>query len=417
MPYTPFTVSRRIAPAACAFLSVAFSATGLAPRAAAADRMTELRQQMVDENVVAAGVKNPRVIAAMRATPRHEFVPEDKREQAYFDMALPIGYGQTISPPFVVASMTEHLDPQPTDRVLEIGTGSGYQSAVLSPLVKEVYTIEIQEPLGIRARQTLNRLNYKNINTKIGDGYQGWPEKAPFDKIIVTCSPEKIPQPLVDQLREGGRMIVPVGQRFQQVLYLYRKSRGKLERQAIEATMFVPMTGTAESLRQVQYDAEHPALVNGGMEKSTLIAGVPDGWYYVRQGRLEQDDHAPEGRQYLTCTNNEPGKFAQALQAIGVDGRRVHELEISLWVRGRDIRQPRFKPGQRPRLIVNYYDENRALISDDALGPWTGTFEWVEKRDRLRVPEEARVAVIYVGMLGATGEISFDDVRVRAVGP
>lgn len=411
MPCSPFHRRRRI------LLVTGCVAVAIVPLnrpAAAADRMTELRQQMVDETVVAAGVKNPRVIAAMRATPRHEFVPAADRKEAYYDMAIPIGHGQTISPPFVVASMTEQLDPRPTDRVLEIGTGSGYQAAVLSPLVKEVYTIEIQEPLGIRARQTLNRLNYKNINTKIGDGYQGWPEKAPFDKIIVTCSPENIPQPLVDQLREGGRMIVPVGQRFQQVLYLYQKVRGKLKREALEATMFVPMTGTAESLRQVQYDAEHPAVVNGGMERSTLIAGVPDGWYYVRQGRLEQSDRAPEGRQFLTCASRETGKFSQALQAFGVDGRKIRELEVSVWVRGRDIRPPLLRPAQRPRLILNFYDENRAPIDSEALGPWTGTFDWVEKRDRLPVPEEARVAVLYIGLAGATGEISFDDIRVTA---
>lgn len=409
---------RRISPAtACAILAVASVVSGLARPAAAADRMEALRQQMVDETVVAAGVKNPRVIAAMRATPRHEFVPADDRKEAYFDMAIPIGHGQTISPPFVVASMTEHLDPQPTDRVLEIGTGSGYQAAVLSPLVKEVYTIEIQEPLGLRARQTFNRLNYKNIHTKIGDGYLGWPEKAPFDKIIVTCSPENIPRPLVDQLREGGRMIVPVGQRFQQVLYLYHKQRGKLVREAIEATMFVPMTGTAESLRQVQYDAEHPALANGGMEQSTLIAGVPDGWYYVRQGRLEQSDSAPQGRRFLTCTNRETGKISQALQAFGVDGRKIRELDVSLWIKGRDIRTPPFQPAKRPRLILTFYDENRGPIDQEAMGPWTGTFDWVEKRARVPVPEEARVVVLYIGLLGATGEISFDDVRVAAVSP
>ena len=414
MPCLPRFRCQRISLAtACAILSSP-SIAALSHPAAAADRMTELRQKMVDETVVAAGVKNPRVIAAMRATPRHEFVPADDRKEAYFDMAIPIGHGQTISPPFVVASMTEQLDPQPTDRVLEIGTGSGYQAAVLSPLVKEVCTIEIQEPLGIRARQTLHRLNYKNITTKIGDGYLGWPEKAPFDKIIVTCSPENIPRPLVDQLREGGRMIVPVGQRFQQVLYLYHKMHGKLQREALEATMFVPMTGTAETLRQVQYDSEHPALVNGGMEKSTLIAGVPDGWYYVRQGRLDPSGRAPEGRQFLTCTNQEPGKFSQALQAFGVDGRKVRELDVAVWVRGRDIRAPRFQPDKRPRLILNFYNENRAPIGQEALGPWTGTFDWVEKHDRLPVPEDARVVVLYLGLLGATGEISFDNVRVTA---
>ena len=152
---------------------------------------TEARNKMVDDEIVAAGVTNARVIDAMRDTPRHEFIPLAQRPHAYLDMALPIGDGQTISPPFVVAYMTESIDPKPGDKVLEIGTGSGFQAAVLSPLVKEVYTIEIVPTLGHRAEKTLQRLGYSNVHVKVGDGYQGWKEHAPFDKIIVTCSPEK----------------------------------------------------------------------------------------------------------------------------------------------------------------------------------------------------------------------------------
>ena len=156
----------------------------------------QLANEMVDKEIVAAGVKNERVIRAMRDTPRHEFIAANQHDRAYLDMALPIGNGQTISPPFVVASMTEAIDPQPNDRVLEIGTGSGYQAAVLSPLVKDVYTIEIVDDLSKHATRTLKRLHYDNVHTRSGDGYKGWPEAAPFDKIIVTCSPEKVPQPL-----------------------------------------------------------------------------------------------------------------------------------------------------------------------------------------------------------------------------
>jgi protein-L-isoaspartate(D-aspartate) O-methyltransferase len=199
-----------------------------------------LASKMVDEEIVAAGVKNERVIRAMRETPRHEFVPANQRKFAYYDMALPIGEGQTISPPFIVASMTEAIDPQPADRVLEIGTGSGYQAAVLSPLVRDVYTIEIVAPLARRAERVLQRLDYKNVHTRTGDGYQGWAEAAPFDKIIVTCSPEKVPQPLVEQLNDGGLMIIPVGQRYQQTLYLMRKVAGELQREALRPTLFVP---------------------------------------------------------------------------------------------------------------------------------------------------------------------------------
>ncbi|MCA9155301.1 MAG: protein-L-isoaspartate(D-aspartate) O-methyltransferase, partial [Planctomycetales bacterium] len=187
------------------------------------------RKRMVDEVIIGAGVQDPKVIAAMRSTARHEFVSAKYHPQAYFDMALPIGDSQTISSPFIVAYMTESLDPQPTDRVLEIGTGSGYQAAVLSSLVRDVYTIEIVESLGKRAERTLKRLRYDNVHTKVGDGFLGWAEHAPFDKIIVTCSPEKVPHPLIDQLREGGLIVIPVGERYQQTLYLMRKKDGKLE--------------------------------------------------------------------------------------------------------------------------------------------------------------------------------------------
>lgn len=174
-----------------------------------ATQFESARHRMVDEVVAGAGVKNPRVLQAIRDTPRHEFVAMNLRKQAYFDMALPIGFQQTISSPFIVAYMTESLDPQPTDKVLEIGTGSGYQAAVLSPLVKEVYSIEIVEGLGRKAERTLKQLRYTNVFTKVGDGFKGWPEHAPFNKIIVTCSPEGPPQPLIDQLAEGGLMVIP----------------------------------------------------------------------------------------------------------------------------------------------------------------------------------------------------------------
>jgi protein-L-isoaspartate(D-aspartate) O-methyltransferase len=177
----------------------------------------------------------------MATVARHEFVPAAMRPFAYRDEPLPIGYGQTISQPFVVAFMTERLDPKPTDRVLEIGTGSGYQAAVLSLLVAEVYTIEIVEPLAQRARADLERLGYNNAKVLAGDGYKGWPEHAPFDAIIVTCAPEHIPQPLVDQLKEGGRMAIPVGPPGLQRLYLLQKRGTGLEQRAVLPVCFVPM--------------------------------------------------------------------------------------------------------------------------------------------------------------------------------
>ena len=177
------------------------------------------RKKMVDEDIITCGIKNQRVIQAMIDTLRHEFVPSQYRKQAYYDSAIAIGEAQTISSPFIVAYMTECLDPQPTDRVLEVGTGSGYQAAVLGEIVDQVYTIEIVEELGRNAAKTLKRLDYDNVHVRVGDGFQGWPKYAPFNKIIATCSPERVPQPLIDQLAEGGLMIIPVGERYQQSLY------------------------------------------------------------------------------------------------------------------------------------------------------------------------------------------------------
>jgi protein-L-isoaspartate(D-aspartate) O-methyltransferase len=201
------------------------------------------RKTMVEEQLAAPGrdIRNRRVLDAMAAVPRHEFVPKALWKFAYSDDPLPIGYGQTISQPFIVAFMTEQLDPKPTDRVLEIGTGSGYQAAVLSRLVAEVYTIEIIEPLAKRAEADLKRLGYNNVKVLAGDGYQGWPEHAPFDAIIVTCAPDHIPQPLVGQLRDGGRMIIPVGPSDNQQLFLLQKLGTEVEQQAILPVRFVPM--------------------------------------------------------------------------------------------------------------------------------------------------------------------------------
>jgi len=201
------------------------------------------RKRMVEEQLASPGrdIKDRRVLDAMTAVPRHEFVPGIVRRFSYWDEPLPIGYGQTISQPFIVAFMTEKLDPKPTDRVLEIGTGSGYQAAVLSRLVAEVFSIEIIEPLARQAEAVLSRLGYHNVKVLAGDGYQGWAEHAPFDAVIVTCAPDHVPQPLVDQLRDGGRMIIPVGPLENQELYLLQKQGSKVERKAVLPVRFVPM--------------------------------------------------------------------------------------------------------------------------------------------------------------------------------
>jgi protein-L-isoaspartate(D-aspartate) O-methyltransferase len=207
------------------------------------------RERMVKEQVAMRGVTDERVLRAMRKVPREQFVPEQMGGQSYSDGPLPIGYGQTISQPFVVAFMTEKLGLRPTDRVLEIGTGSGYQAAILAELAAKIYTIEIVEPLGKRAAQTLQRLGYKNVQVKIGDGYQGWPEYAPFDAVIVTCAPDHVPQPLVEQTREGGRIVIPVGPAGDQTLYLLEKKNGRLEQRNVLPVSFVPMTGEASRPR------------------------------------------------------------------------------------------------------------------------------------------------------------------------
>jgi protein-L-isoaspartate(D-aspartate) O-methyltransferase len=198
---------------------------------------------MVEEQLRPRGIKDQRVLIAMGKVPREEFVAVNLRSQSYSDSALPIGHNQTISQPFIVAFMTEQLHLQPTDRVLEVGTGSGYQTAVLATLVKDVYSIEILEALAKESSARLARLRYRNAHVKQGDGYQGWPEVAPFDAIIVTCAPDKVPQPLTQQLKEDGRMIIPVGSGIDQQLYLLEKKHGQLAQTAILPVRFVPMMG------------------------------------------------------------------------------------------------------------------------------------------------------------------------------
>lgn len=350
----------------------------------------------------------------MRATPRHEFVPFAQRKYAYLDIALPIGESQTISPPFIVAFMTEQLDPRPTDRVLEIGTGSGYQAAVLSSLVREVYTIEIVEPLGRRAARTLKRLHYDNVHVKVGDGFKGWPEHAPFDKIIVTCSPERIPAPLVAQLREGGRMIIPVGERYQQNLYLLKKRRGKLVTESLEPTLFVPMTGAAERGRRIKPDPSRPEIRNGGFESAVGDPPSPANWHYQRQLELVVDNLAPSGKNYVKFSNAHPGRGCQALQGMALDGRKVKQIEIALRVRGNQLR-PGQTARQMPLLAISFYDENRGYLGDGVVGPWRGTFDWQTERARIAVPIRAREAIIRIGLLGAVGELSVDDIQLTVV--
>lgn len=204
-----------------------------------ADSFYEARKRMVEEQLA----EFPRsIVAAMAQVLRHEFIPPDKRTLAYADGAVPIGYGQTISQPWIVAMMTTQLNPQPGARILEIGTGSGYQAAVLAQLGAEVYSIEILEPLAQRAKETLERLGCNNVQLRTGDGHHGWPEAAPFDGVIVTCAPESVPRPLIVQLKESGRMLVPVGPPGDQDLFVFQKHQGQLIELVRIPVRFVPMT-------------------------------------------------------------------------------------------------------------------------------------------------------------------------------
>jgi protein-L-isoaspartate(D-aspartate) O-methyltransferase len=207
------------------------------------DSFIAARTAMVSRQIAGRGVRDTRVLAAMRDVPRHLFVPPDLQSSAYDDRPLAIGHGQTISQPYIVALMTEIVRPQASDRALEIGTGSGYQAAVLSGLVSHVYSIEIVEPLAREAERRLKSLGYANVTVRTGDGYAGWPEMAPFDRIVVTAAPDHVPQPLVDQLRPGGRLVIPVGSIFegQELQLLEKNTSGQVRTEHITPVAFVPL--------------------------------------------------------------------------------------------------------------------------------------------------------------------------------
>jgi protein-L-isoaspartate(D-aspartate) O-methyltransferase len=227
----------------CLALLAATFASGASCQKRQMEDYEAARERMVEKQIKARGITDQGVINAMLKVPRHLFVPENYRHYAYSDTPVPIGHGQTVSQPYIVALMTEKLNVSSADRVLEVGTGSGYQAAILAEIVKEVFTIEIIEPLGKSAEARLKELGYDNVHVRVGDGYLGWPEEAPFDRIIVTCAPTDIPQPLVDQLKEGGIMMIPVGTAGFQYLYRVKKYMGEAETEEVIPVSFVPLTG------------------------------------------------------------------------------------------------------------------------------------------------------------------------------
>ena len=208
----------------------------------------EARRRMVERDLRGPGrdIKDKRVLEVMGRVARHRFVPKHLQWEAYRDYPLPIGHDQTISQPYIVALMTQLAQPKPKSRALDVGTGSGYQAAVLAELCKEVYSIEIVKPLAEEAKKRLKKLGYKNVTVRHGDGYRGWPKHAPFDVIIVAAAPDHVPQPLVDQLAPGGRMVIPVGNWWQNLLLIEKLKDGTLRRKSVAAVAFVPMTGEAE---------------------------------------------------------------------------------------------------------------------------------------------------------------------------
>jgi protein-L-isoaspartate(D-aspartate) O-methyltransferase len=222
-----------------------FNGSDAGPPSSDPTRQAE-RERMVERQIVARGVKDTAVLRAMRQVPRHLFVPVSYAPQAYRDGPLPIGHGQMISQPYVVAFMAEALRLRGDDRVLEVGTGSGYQTAVLAELARDVFSIEIVEPLAERAAAKLKELGYSNVQVRADDGYQGWPEHAPYDAILVSAAPDHIPQPLVNQLAVGGRLILPVGKKFFQSLLLIQRTPSGYERTTLLPVAFVPMTGEAK---------------------------------------------------------------------------------------------------------------------------------------------------------------------------
>jgi protein-L-isoaspartate(D-aspartate) O-methyltransferase len=242
------TAVARARPLAAALLLACTPARAPAPDAAGADGAAAARARMVEDQLRARGLHDPRVLDAMRRVERHRFVPEALAGQAYADHPLPIGHGQTISQPYIVALMTEEARLRPDARVLEIGTGSGYQAAVAAVLAREVWSIEIVEPLAREAAARLAALGYRNVTVRAGDGYRGWPEHAPFDAILVTAAPPEIPQPLLDQLAVGGRLVAPVGEASQELVVVERTAGG-LSRRTIIPVRFVPMTGEAQRAR------------------------------------------------------------------------------------------------------------------------------------------------------------------------
>ncbi len=373
--------------------------------------MQEERDGLINNVLIPGGIRDARAIEAIRFTPRHTFVPDALRDESYKDKALPIGEAQTISSPYIVAVMTEALETHPEDKVLEIGTGSGYQAAVLSPLVKDVYTIEIVEPIAKETTEFLKSLGYENIHTKIGDGYLGWAENAPYQKIIVTCSPESVPQPLIDQLDENGLMVIPVGKRYQQLLHVFRKQSGKLVSLSTRPTLFVPMTGQAEDLRQGK-EPKGVVLINGDFEDKIVNKGFIPGWYYEFNAKLTKDDKSPFGANCIEFSSQKGETPSLLIQGLKIDGRETPIITFKGAAIAENV-QGGATPQEAPVINLQLLDENREYIGSYWLGPFTGTSKWKVEEQTVRIPPNCREALVQIGLFGATGTVRFDGISIK----
>ena len=373
-----------------------------------------LREKLVTNVLIPNGIKDPRVLNSMGTTPRHEFVPPKYKAQAYQDIAIPIGASQTISSPFIVAFMTQALNPQSTDRVLEIGTGSGYQAAILSPLVQDVYTIEIVEKLGLETTDLLEKLNYANVHCRIGDGFKGWEEHAPFDKIIVTCSPEDVPAPLVKQLKDGGLMVIPVGERYQQMLCLMRKTGDKLEKDELQPTLFVPMTGTAEDQRKVM-PPPNPVLLNTSFEVPLINDAFIPGWYYQFGCIVVQDSDAPDGAKTVEFRSNNGNVPSMLLQGVSLDGSTVKKIKLGGWIATENVKFGSDKE-KSPSIAIQFFDANRNRVGYNFIGGgFKGTINWKQEERIFSVPPATKEAIVSIGLFGAEGMARFDNISLEAV--
>ena len=391
-----------------------FGLAGTAP-AQSVTAFEAARNQMVDEEIVAAGVKNPRVIEAMRDTPRHEFVPLDQRKNAYYDMALPIGEGQTISPPFVVAYMTEELDPQP-DRQ---GAGNRHRQRLSGGRAGRAGARGLhhrdRRAVGPQGGEDAETAALRQRARQGGRRLQGLAGARPLRQDHRHLLAGKGAAGLGrSNCKEGGRMVVPVGERYQQTLYLLKKGDGQngVREAAADAVRAHDRPGRGSGARSSPTRPVRPSTTAA----SSTSAGdppLPAGWHYQRQLKLVAGNEAPRARTTSLFSNATPGRGCQALQGFAVDGRKVPQLELSACVRGKDIR-----PGQNPPPNAGHghylLRRERASIGEAGMGPWRGTFDWQAELKRIDVPSKAREAVMRIGLLGAVGELSLRRRRGQA---